>query len=79
MTSARDRFSDAEVVALYDLQCPWDLDGHPENAYVSALVRDAESVLDVGCGTGGMLHAARPCRTRRLAGIDPDPAMLDRA
>jgi SAM-dependent methyltransferase len=73
-------FSDAEVAELYDVQCPWDLDGHPENAYVSALVRDAGSVLDVGCGTGSMLHVARgEGHVGRLAGIDPDPAMLDRA
>jgi hypothetical protein len=38
--------SDAEV-ALYDVQNPWDLDGHPENAYVSALVGEAGTVLDV--------------------------------
>jgi SAM-dependent methyltransferase len=73
-------FSDADVAALYDAENPWDLDGHPENRYVSALVRDAASVLDVGCGTGSMLHTARSMgHTGRLAGIDPDPAMLDRA
>ncbi len=82
MTSGatHDGFSDAEVAALYDVQNPWDLDGHPENAYVSALVRDAESALDVGCGTGSMLHAARRAgHVGRLAGIDPDPTMLARA
>jgi SAM-dependent methyltransferase len=73
-------FSDAEVAALYDVQNPWDLNGHPENAFISALVLDAESVVDVGCGTGSMLHVARrDGHTGRLAGIDPDPAMLDRA
>jgi SAM-dependent methyltransferase len=78
--ATRDGFSDAEAAALYDFQCPWDLDGHPENAYVSALVLAAESVLDVGCGTGSMLHVARRAgHVGRLAGIDRDPAMLDRA
>lgn len=73
-------FSDAEVAALYDDQNPWDLNGHPENAFISALVLDAESAVDVGCGTGSMLHVARRDGHRgRLVGIDPDPAMLDRA
>jgi SAM-dependent methyltransferase len=72
--------SDAEVAALYDVQNPWELRGHPENAYVSALVATADSVLDVGCGTGSMLHVARDeGHTGRLVGIDPDPAMLERA
>ncbi len=73
-------FSDAEVAALYDLQNPWEPDAHPENRYVLELVREAGAVLDVGCGTGSMLHAARrEGHPGRLAGIDPDPAMLDRA
>lgn len=73
-------FSDAEVADLYDVQNPWDLGGHPENGFVSALVMEAGSVLDVGCGTGSMLHVARrDGHTGRLAGIDPDASMLDRA
>jgi SAM-dependent methyltransferase len=37
-------------------------------------------VLDVGCGTGSMLiHAREQGHVGRLAGIDPDPSMLDRA
>lgn len=71
---------DAEVAALYDIQNPWELGGHPENGYVSAIVATADSVLDVGCGTGSMLHVARgEGHTGRLVGIDPDPAMLERA
>lgn len=39
---------------------------------------DAPSVLDVGCGTGGMLHRARQAgHPGRLCGIDPDRASLD--
>jgi SAM-dependent methyltransferase len=72
-------FSDDDVAALYDADNPWD-ESHPENVFVSALVRDAESVLDVGCGTGSMLHVARQeGHQGRLAGIDPDRSMLDRA
>ncbi len=72
--------TDAELAALYDMQNPWNLEAHPENRYVSAKVRRAGSVLDVGCGTGSMLHAARlEGHTGRLAGVDPDPAILARA
>jgi SAM-dependent methyltransferase len=41
---------------------------------------DATSVLDVGCGTGRLLHRAREAgHTGRLCGVDPDVAALDRA
>jgi ubiquinone/menaquinone biosynthesis C-methylase UbiE len=44
------------------------------------LVLAADAVLDVGCGTGRMLHAARGAgHDGRLVGLDPDPAMLARA
>lgn len=73
-------FSDAEVAALYDVQNPWFLDGHPENGFISALVQDAGLVLDVGCGTGSMLRVARrEGHVGRLTGIDQDAAMLARA
>lgn len=40
----------------------------------------ARSVLDVGCGTGVMLHRARQAgHVGRLCGLDPDRAMLRRA
>jgi SAM-dependent methyltransferase len=42
-------------------------------------VMAADAVLDVGCGTGSMLHRARQCgHPGRLVGLEPDPAMLDR-
>jgi SAM-dependent methyltransferase len=41
---------------------------------------DAPSVLDVGCGTGVLLHRARERgHTGRLCGVDPDGAALERA
>lgn len=73
-------FSDADAAALYDLLNPWDPDQRPEDAFYFPLVMGAESVLDVGCGTGSMLHLARERgHGGRLVGLDPDHAALERA
>jgi ubiquinone/menaquinone biosynthesis C-methylase UbiE len=49
----------------------------PSDDFYLALVMGATSVLDVGCGTGGLLHRARQAgHAGRLCGLDPDPAML---
>src|SRR5215470_8434601 len=53
---------------------------YPSDAFYDGLVMSAVSVLDVGCGTGTMLHKARGSGHRgRLVGMDPDTAALDRA
>jgi SAM-dependent methyltransferase len=71
---------DAAVAELYDATFGWDPVALPADGFWSALVLAAPSVLDVGCGTGAMLHAARAAgHAGRLVGIDPDPAMLARA
>lgn len=55
---------------------PWG----PSDDFYLDLVMSADRVLDVGCGTGTLLHRARDTGHRgRLCGLDPDPAMLDRA
>lgn len=73
-------YTDADAAALYDLLNPWDGDRYPGDACYDALVRTAGAVLDVGCGTGGMLHQARTGGHRgRLVGLDPDRAALARA
>lgn len=73
-------FSDADVAELYDLLNPWDPDRSAGDRFYHELVMAADSVLDVGCGTGAMLACAREHGHRgRLAGIDPDRASLDRA
>jgi SAM-dependent methyltransferase len=66
-------YSDAEAAALYDALNAWG----PGDDFYLALVMDAASVLDVGCGTGAMLHRAREAgHVGRLCGLDPDPASL---
>lgn len=71
---------DDEAAALYDLLNPWDPGRWPADAFYSGLVMSAGSVLDVGCGTGAMLHHARESgHTGRLVGVDPDRAAVARA
>ena len=69
-------YSDADAAALYDILNPW---GPSDDFYLSHVMA-SPSVLDVGCGTGMLLHRARESgHTGRLCGIDPDNASLDRA
>ncbi|GAB2731160.1 class I SAM-dependent methyltransferase [Kitasatospora kifunensis] len=69
-------YSDADAAALYDHLNPW---GSSDDFYLS-FVLDAPSVLDIGCGTGTLLHRAREAgHTGRLCGLDPDTAALARA
>ena len=66
-------YTDLDVARLYDVLNPWGAG----DAFYLDLVMRAESVLDVGCGTGSILKRARTeGHTGRLAGIDPDQAML---
>lgn len=72
--------SDADIAKLYDQQYPWDRTRHGGDAFYNDLVMAADAVLDVGCGTGAMLHRAREAgHTGRLVGLDPDLAALDLA
>jgi SAM-dependent methyltransferase len=72
--------SDADAAELYDLLNPWDAGLYPADAFYDGLVAAADTVLDVGCGTGSMLHHARERgHAGRLVGLDPDPAALARA
>jgi SAM-dependent methyltransferase len=66
----------ANPAAWYDVLNPWG----PSDDFYLDLVMAAGDVLDVGCGTGVLLHRARDAgHTGRLCGLDPDPAMLDQA
>ncbi|MEP6666544.1 MAG: class I SAM-dependent methyltransferase [Nocardioidaceae bacterium] len=67
------QFSDPRLAELYDAFC--DETGDAE--FYLSLVMSAEVVLDVGCGTGALLHRARESgHTGRLCGLDPAAAML---
>jgi streptomycin 6-kinase len=72
------QFSDGRVAALYDVFCAWER--RDDLGFYLPLVMSADAVLDVGCGTGMLLHRAREAgHTGRLCGLDPAGAMLDRA
>lgn len=69
-------FAEPGLAALYDLFC------HPRQDFdfYLPLVMSAETVLDVGCGTGELLRRAREAgHSGRLCGLDPADAMLDQA
>ena len=69
------QFSEPRLAALYDSLC-----GREERAdfrFYLPLVMAAGTVLDVGCGTGALLHWARESgHTGRLVGLDPAGGML---
>ena len=72
------QFSDAGLAALYDSFCPWER--RSDFGFYLPMVMSAEAVLDVGCGTGALLHAAREAgHAGRLCGLDPADGMLQQA
>jgi SAM-dependent methyltransferase len=71
-------YSDADLAALYDAWWPRALS--KDFDFYLPLVMSAEAVLDVGCGTGAMLHEARLSGHKgRLCGLDPAAGMLAQA
>lgn len=66
-------YTDPELAALYDAMCR----GREDFSFYLPLVGAAESVLDVGCGTGELLRLARAGgHAGRLVGLDPAAGML---
>lgn len=73
MADVDDGYADPLLASLYDAECPW----HPQDDFYLALDLAADSVLDVGCGTGTRLTRAREVgHAGRLVGVDPAPGML---
>jgi ubiquinone/menaquinone biosynthesis C-methylase UbiE len=71
-------FADARLASLYDTLHPAGERG--DFGFYLPLVMEADSVLDVGCGTGALLHMAREAgHAGRLHGLDPGPGMLAQA
>jgi SAM-dependent methyltransferase len=69
-------FAEPVLAVLYDDFCA--LSSRDDFTFYLPLVMSAASVLDVGCGTGALLHRARERgHTGRLVGVDPAAAMLD--
>jgi ubiquinone/menaquinone biosynthesis C-methylase UbiE len=59
-------FADAELAALYDAMNP----GREDYDFYRPMVMAAHAVLDVGCGTGSLLHEARDAgHSGRLCGL----------
>jgi ubiquinone/menaquinone biosynthesis C-methylase UbiE len=71
-------FLEPRLCELYDLYHPWER--RAEFSFYLPLVMSAATVLDVGCGTGELLHLARQAgHAGRLCGVDPAEAMLQQA
>lgn len=83
-------FLSPRLAELYDSQASWENEiviGGPtvrrrgaEFTFYMPMVMSADSVLDVGCGTGQLLRLAREAgHTGRLCGVDPADPMLQQA
>ncbi|GAB2887258.1 class I SAM-dependent methyltransferase [Streptomyces mayteni] len=71
-------FADPHYAAAYDAFFPWE--EREDFHFYLPRVMAARSVLDLGCGTGMLLHHAREAgHTGRLVGLDPAEGMLERA
>ena len=64
-------YQDPDLARFYDIENPWSDDLE----YCLRLANDAQSVLDLGCGTGQL--AARMANGRTVFGVDPAGAMLE--
>ncbi|MFL6242061.1 MAG: class I SAM-dependent DNA methyltransferase [Acidimicrobiia bacterium] len=72
------QFADARLASLYDAFHPWEPRG--DLAFYLPLVMSSNAVLDVGCGTGTLLHRAREAgHAGHLCGLDPGRGMLEHA
>jgi len=71
-------FEDSNLAALYDLFAP--ADKRADFQFYLPRIMAADSVLDIGCGTGALLHMARTQgHSGHLVGIDPAIGMIEQA
>lgn len=69
-------YEDSKMAELYDHLC----EGRADLGFYLPLMVEADSVLDIGCGTGHFLHQVREAGHQgRLCGIDPAASMLELA
>lgn len=79
MIEIERKFTEDRLAALYDAFCPPPTQ-RDDFAFYLPLIMAARAVLDVGCGTGALLHLARESgHTGRLCGLDPAEGMLNQA
>ena len=72
LDAKKDRlYQDAGLVQFYDIENGLAADWE----YCAAMAEDANSVLDIGCGTGSFLTYLTGDKHR--CGVDPAKAMLD--
>lgn len=64
-------YYDPLLASFYDLENRWA----PDFDFCARLARHAQSVLDLGCGTGEL--AVHLAKGRHVIGVDPAAAMLD--
>lgn len=73
------KFTEGRLAALYDAFCPPPTQ-RDDFAFYLPLMMSARAVLDVGCGTGALLHLVRASgHVGRLCGLDPAEGMLNQA
>lgn len=71
-------FADPALASWYDALSPTH--ERADFAFYLPRLMSARSVLDVGCGTGSLLHLAREAGHQgRLCGLDPGAGMLEQA
>ena len=71
-------FEEPDLAAVYDLFAPPAK--RQDFAFYLPLIMQADSVLDLGCGTGALLRMARASGHKgRSCGLDPATGMLEQA
>lgn len=67
-------YTDLQAAELYNVLNPWS---RSDEFFLDWVMRGTNAI-DIGCGTGRLLHRAREAgQTGELVGIDPDPGMLE--